>query len=124
MLWKVLGRGSDVCGVGYGVRIVDDNVVKVSGDVFEAFDDLVNYLEPAGGGSAALRHDNSLEKPVRCAEDGEGKYLLADGNLVKGGDEVEQDLVDAGEGELSEGIDGVQLLITYDDAGVSILLGE
>ena len=54
---------------------------------------------------------------------------------MEGGDEVEQgkcasftqgieDLVDAGDGELSEGADGIQLLIIYGDADASILLGD
>ena len=40
--------------MGCRVRIVDDDIVKVSGDTFAAFDDLVDYLdETAGGGTAA-----------------------------------------------------------------------
>ena len=58
-LWtNVLEEGSDV--VGCGVRIVDDDFVKVGGDAFQAFNDIVNHLdEPAGGGAAVLRHETS-----------------------------------------------------------------
>ena len=41
--------------MGCGVRIVDADVVKVGGDAFQAFDDLVNHIdEPVGGGAAEV----------------------------------------------------------------------
>ena len=70
-LWetKALEEGSEVGGVGCGVRIVDDDVVNVGGDAFQVFDDLGNHLdEPAGGGAAALRHDEPLQPPIGHAE--------------------------------------------------------
>ena len=109
-------------------------MISSSCDALETFDNLVDYLdEPAGGSVATLRHDEPLDEPVRCTEGGEGNDILVDGNLVEGGDEVEQgkyasftqgieDLVDAGDEELSEGADGVQLLVVDGDA--SILLGD
>ena len=84
MLSKTFEPVSDVGGVGCGVGIVDDDIVKVSGDAFEAFDDLVDSLdEPAGGGTATSRHDELLEKPVMCGEDSEGNGILVDGYLVE-----------------------------------------
>lgn len=53
---KAFEKCPGVGGVGGGIRIVDDYIVKISGNAFKAFDDLVIYLdEPAGGGTAALR---------------------------------------------------------------------
>ena len=133
---KAFEHGSDVGGEGCGIGIADNDMVKVSGDAFEAFDDLVDFLdEPVGGGTAALRHDEPLEKPARCAEGGEGNCILVDDNLVEGGAEVEQgedpsfaqgveDLVDAEDGGLSEGANGAQLLTIDGDAGASIFLGD
>ena len=122
--------------MGGGVRIVDDNAIKVSGGAFKVCYDLVDYLdEPAGGDTAALRRDEPLKRSIRCAEGGEGNGILVDGNLVEGGDEVAQgkyasvaqgsnDLVNAGDGGLSEGPDGVQLLVVDGDADASILPGN
>ena len=77
---KASEKGSDVGRVGGGVGVVDDDIVKVSRDALEAFDDLVDYLdEPAGGGTTALRHDEPLEKTVKCVEGGEGNAILVDG---------------------------------------------
>ena len=91
-------------------------------------------INQPGGGTAALRLDKPLEKSVRCAEGGERHGILVDGDLVERGDEVEQerdapfaqgieDLVNAGDGESSEGADGVQLLVVDGDVDASILLG-
>lgn len=41
---KVLEKGKAVGGVGGGVRAVADDVIKVSGDAFNAFDYLVDFL--------------------------------------------------------------------------------
>ena len=91
VFWKAFEKGSDVGLVGGGVGVVDDDIVKVSYDALEAFDDLVDYLvEPPGGSVVTLRYDEPLEEPVRCAEGGWGNGILVNGNLVKGGDEVEQ----------------------------------
>ena len=46
-------EGSNIGGVGCGVRIVDDYVVKAGGDAFQTFDDLVNHLDKSVGGGAA-----------------------------------------------------------------------
>ena len=106
---KASEKGSDVGRVGGGVGVVDDDIVKVSRDALEAFDDLVDYLdEPARGSVATLWHDEPLEEPVTCAGGGEGNCILVDGNLVEGGDKVErgkyasftqgiENLVDAGD---------------------------
>ena len=129
-------KGADVGGVVGRGGVEDDDVVEVCGDAFQAFDDLVDDLhEPAGGGAAALRHDKPLEEPVGCAERRQWDGVLVNGNLVEGGDQVEngenaafaqgvQDLVDAGDGKLSEGADGVQLLVVDGDPDASILLGD
>ena len=62
---NALEEGSEVGGVGCGVGIVDDDVVNVGGDAFQAFDGLVNNLDgPAGGGAAAVRHGEPLESPI------------------------------------------------------------
>ena len=104
-------------------------MISSSCDALETFDNLVDYLdEPAGGSVATLRHDEPLDEPVRCTEGGEGNGILVNGNLVEGGDGIEQgkdasftqgieDLVDAGDGELSERADGIQLLAIHGDAG-------
>ena len=67
------------------------------------------------------------------AERCKGNGVLIDDSLVEGGNQVEQgedaafaegveNLVDAGDGELSEGADGVQLLVVNGDADASVFL--
>ena len=121
--------------MGCRVRIGDDDIVNVSCDTFDAFDDLVDYLdEPAGGGTTALRHDEPLEKPVKCVEGGEGNAILVDG-LIWWKEETRshrakrasftqgvEDFVNAGDWELREGADVVQFLQICGDA--SIFLGD
>ena len=65
MKTKVFEEGSDVGAVSCGVRIVDDDVVKVGGDAFQAFEDLVDHFdEPAGGAAlppcGTTSHSNSV----------------------------------------------------------------
>ena len=70
--------------MGSRVGVEHDDVVKVGGDAFEVFDDLVDDLdEPPGQGTAALRRDEPFEKPGGCAERGEGDGVLIDGDLVE-----------------------------------------
>ena len=91
MFSKAFEEASHVGGVGGGVRIVDDDVVKVSGDEFKAIVDLNNHLdEPAWGDTAALRHDDPLETSIRFVEGGEGNCILVDGDLIEGVAEDEQ----------------------------------
>ena len=72
--------------MGSRVGVEHDDVVKVGGDAFEVFDDLVDDLdEPPGRGTAALRHDEPFEKPRGCAERGEGDVVLIGGDLVERG---------------------------------------
>ena len=129
-------KGSDVGGVGGRGGVEDDDVVEVCGDAFQAFDDLVDDLdEPAGGGAAALRHYKPFEEPVGGAERRQWDGVLVNGDLVEGGDQVEegentafargvQDLVNAGDGKLSEGTDGVQLLVVDGDPDAAILFRD
>ena len=59
--------------MGNRVGVENDDVVKVGADASEVFDDLVDNLdEPPWRGTAALRHDEAFEKPIGCAERGEG----------------------------------------------------
>ena len=117
--------------------VEDDDVVEVCGDAFQAFDDLVDDLdEPAGGGAAALRRYKPFEEPVGGAERRQWDGVLVDGDLVEGGDQVEkgknaafaqgvQDLVFPGDGKLSDGADGVQLLLVgYSDASILFRSGD
>ena len=118
---QALKKGSDVAGVVGRGGVEDDDVVEVRGDAFQAFDDLVDDLhEPVGGGAAALRHYKPFKEPVGGAERRQWDGVLVNGDLVEGGDQVEkgenaafaqgvQDLVDAGDGKLSEGADGCLL---------------
>ena len=80
-----------------------------------------------------MRHCKPFEEPVRGAERRQWDGVLVDSDLVEGGDQVEkgknvafaqgvQDLVDAGDGKLSEGADGVQLLVVDGFSDASILL--
>ena len=72
--------------MGSRVGVEHDDVVKVGGDAFEVFDDLVDDLdEPPGRGIAALRHDEPFEKSGGCGERGEGDGVLIDGDLVERG---------------------------------------
>lgn len=60
---KSFKKGSGVCGVGSGIRIVHECAFKVSGDALKAFGHLVDYFdEPVGDSTAALRHHYPLEK--------------------------------------------------------------
>ena len=67
-------------------------------------------------------HYKPFEEPVGGTERRQWDGVLVDGELVEGGDQVKkgknaafaqgvQDLVDARDGKLSEGADGVQLLV-------------
>ena len=69
-----------------------------------------------------MRHDKPFDEPVGCVKRRQCDGVLVNGDLVEGGDQVEkgenaafaqgvQDLVDARDGKLSEGADGVQLLV-------------
>ena len=76
--------------MGSWVGVAHDDVVKVGGDAFNLFDDLIVYLDkPPGRGTAALRDDEPFEKPGGCAERGEGDGVLIDGDLVEQGYQVE-----------------------------------
>ena len=119
-----------------GVGIEDDDVVEEGGDAFEVFDDLVDDLDqPPGRGVAALRHDEPLEELGGGAEGGEWYGVLVDGYLVERRHKIEQgryasfsqgikDLVGVGDGELAQGIDGVELLVADRYPDVAILLGD
>ena len=118
-----VGIGLGCCRRGKPVCVENDDVVEVGGDASKVFEDLVDDLdEPPGRGTAALRHDEPFEKPGGCAEHGEGNGIFIDGDLVERGYKVEQgedesfsqgieDLVDVGDGELSEGADRVKLIV-------------
>ena len=114
-------KGLHVGDVVGGVGVEDDDVVEVRDDAFKAFDDLVNdHNKPTEGGTGALRHHKPLEEPVWRAKRRQRDGILVDGDLVERGDQVEEgenapfsqkieDLVDARDGELSEGARGIQL---------------
>lgn len=116
-----------------GVGIENGSVIRVSSDAVGTFDTRVDYLdELTGGGAAALWHDEPREKSARHANGGEGNEFLVDGILVEGGDGVEQrkqacfaqgiDVVNTGNGGLSERADGVRLLTVDGDADIFIIL--
>ena len=69
--------------MGSRVGVEHDDVVKVGGDVslMTSLMTLTNH----GRGTAALWHDEPLEKPGGCAERGEGDGVLIDGDLVERG---------------------------------------
>ena len=75
-------------------RVVDDDVVEVCGDAFQAFDDLVDDIyKPSGGAAAALWHNKSFDEPVTNAEHRQWDGVLVDGDLMEGGDTSEREKV-------------------------------
>ena len=119
-----------------GNGVEDDDVVEVGGDAIEVFGDLVDDLdEPPGRDVATLMHDEPLEESGGGAEGGEWYGVLVDNYLVERRHKVEQgkhaffsqgikDIVDAGDGELAQGADGVMLLVVHCYPGVAIILGN
>ena len=80
-----------------------------------------------------MRHDEPFEKTDGCAEHDEGDGVLIGGDLVERGYQVEQeedasfsqgieDIVDAVDGELSEGADCVNLLVVGRNPDVAVFL--
>ena len=136
VLSEATEKGSDVGDVVGGIGVEDDDAVEVRGDAFQASDDFVSGLnEPTGGGIAALRYHKSLEQPVWCADHRQRDGVLADDDPVKQRDQVEErknapssqgieDLVDAGDGDLPEGADGVQVLVVDCHADTAVFFRD
>ena len=136
VLPKAFGERVDVGVVSRGVGVEDDDVVEVGGDAFEVFDDLADDLdEPPGRRVATLRHDEPLEEAGGGAEGGEWYGDLVDVYLVERRYKVEQgnfasfcqgikDLVDAGDGELPQEDDGMELFVVHRYLDVAFLLED
>ena len=129
-------RMLDVGDVSRGVGVENYDVVEVGRYAVRVFDDLVDGLEkPATQGAASLRHDEPLEESGGRAESSQGYGVLVDGDLVERRHEVEQgedaafsyaveDLVDAGDGQLAQGADGVKLFVVGGYSNVGVFLGN
>lgn len=102
----------------------------------EILDDLVDGLDgPVGRGVAALRHYEPFTKLGGGAEGGDAYGDLDVGDLVERRVAVEQgkctpfahrveDLVGAGDEELTMGAGGVELLVVHCCLDVAVILGD
>ena len=136
VLPEAFEEGADVIDMNRRVGVEDDDVVEVGGDAIEVCEDLVDDLDkPPRRGVAALGHDEPLEESGGGAEGGELYDVLVDGYLVERRHKVEQgkftpfsqeikELFDAGDGELAQGADGVELLVVHRYPDVALLLGD
>ena len=92
VLSEATKKGLDVGDVVGGVGVEDDDGVEVHSDAFQAFVDLVDdFNEPTGGSAAALRYHKPLEQRAWCAERRQKGGVLVDSDLVKLGDQVEEE---------------------------------
>ena len=73
------------------IRIENDDVVEVGGDVGEAFDDLVDILdEPFWRRAASLWHDKPVEEALGRAESREGDRVLVDRGLMERREQIKE----------------------------------
>ena len=95
----------------------------------------LNLDEPAGRGTATLRHDEPFEESGGSTKGGEGYGVLVDCYVVERRHEVEQGenapfaqrveyFVNAGGGKPAKGADSIELLVVHRCSDSAVFLGD